>query len=83
MQRSPAEPNAGGHSRVGGLVEVGVGQHDHVVLGAAERLDPLAGRGAGVVDVAGDRGGADEADRGDVRVGEQGVDGDPCPRARR
>ena len=45
MQRSPAEPNAGGDQVVGGEVEVGVGQHDRVVLRAAERLHALAVRG--------------------------------------
>ena len=54
-------------------IAAGVGQHDHVVLGAAEGLHPLAVRGAGLVDVAGDRRGADEADRLDVRVREQRV----------
>ena len=46
---------AGGDRGVGGGVDVGVGQHDHVVLGAAERLHPLAVLRAGLVDVAGDR----------------------------
>ena len=32
------------HQRVGRLVEVGVGHHDHVVLRAAQRLHPLAVR---------------------------------------
>ena len=32
------------HQRVGRLVEIGVGHHHHVVLGAAQRLHPLAGR---------------------------------------
>ena len=75
MQRSPAEPYAARDRRVGGQVDVGVGQHEHVVLRAAEGLHPLAVRGAGLVDVAGDRRGADEADRGDVGVVEQRVDG--------
>ena len=48
---------------VGGEVEVGVGQHDHVVLRAAERLHALAVRGAGLVDVPRDRGRADERHR--------------------
>ena len=66
----------GGADRgVGGHVEVGVGQHEHVVLGAAERLHALAVLGAGLVDVLGDRRGADEADRGDVGVLEDAVDG--------
>ena len=67
---------AGRHRGVGRHVDVGVGQHHHVVLGAAERLHPLAVPGAGLVDVAGDRRRADEADRRDVGVLEQPVDGD-------
>ena len=63
----------GAHRGVGGQVEVGVGQHDHVVLGAAERLHPLAVRGAGLVHVAGHRRGAHEADRADVGVLEDPV----------
>jgi hypothetical protein len=53
----------GVHGRVGGQVQVGVGQHDHVVLRAAQGLHPLAVRGAGLVDVAGDRRRADEGHR--------------------
>ncbi len=53
---------------VRGEVQVRVRQDQHVVLGAAEGLDALAvGRARGV-DVAGDGGGADEGDGGDVRV---------------
>ena len=66
---------AGVDHRVGGQVQVGVGQDHRVVLGAAEGLHALAVRGAGLVDVLGDRGGADEADRLDRRVGQQFVDG--------
>ena len=55
--------------RVGGHVEVGVGQHDHVVLGAAEGLHPLPFAAAALVDVLRDRRRADEADRGDIRGG--------------
>ena len=47
MQRSPAEPKAAPYEGVGGLVEVGVGHDDEVVLGSAEGLDALAGGGAG------------------------------------
>ena len=65
---------AGAHQRVGGLVHIGVGHDDHVVLGAAQRLHPFPVLGAGAVDVFGDRGGADEGHRLDVRVGEDGVD---------
>ena len=68
-------PEAGVDRGVGGQVEVGVGQHEHVVLGAAERLHPLAVGGAGLVDVAGDRRRPDERDRLDVGVDQQRVHG--------
>ena len=76
MHRSPAEPKPGVDRGVGGEVEVGVGQHDHVVLRAPERLDPLAGARAGLVDVPRDRRGADERDGLHVGVLEQPVDRD-------
>ena len=60
---------------VGGLIEVGVGHNNHVVLGAAERLHALAVRGAVGVDVLGDGRGADEADGSDARMFEDVVDG--------
>ena len=65
----------GADEGVGGLVEVGVGHDDHVVLRAAEGLDALAVRGALAVDVLGDGRGADEADGVDAGVVEDGVDG--------
>jgi hypothetical protein len=46
---------AGAHGGVGRHVDVGVGQDDHVVLGAAERLHALAVLRSGLVDVARDR----------------------------
>jgi hypothetical protein len=48
-----------------------------VVLGPAERLDALAGAGADLVDVLGDRSRADEAQCLHVRVREERVDGLP------
>ena len=66
----------GADGGVGGHLDVGVGQHDHVVLGAAERLHPLAVLRARLVDVARDRGRADEAERRDVGMLEQRVDRD-------
>ena len=63
--------------RVGHLLGIGIGQDHHVVLGAAERLHPLAVPGAGLEHVLGDRGRADEAHRGNVRMGQDGVDR-PC-----
>ena len=65
----------GGGEVVGGVVEVGVGQDDRVVLRPAQGLDALAVRGGGLVDVLGDRGGADEGDAVHVRVGQEAVDG--------
>ncbi len=47
--------------RVGGLVQVGVGHDDHVVLGTAETLRALSGRGGAFIDVLRDRGRADKA----------------------
>ena len=62
------------HQGIDRLVDVGVGHDDHVVLGAAQRLAALAGARRGLVDVAGDRRRADEADRGDVGMVEERVD---------
>ena len=59
-----------GDRGVGGGGDVGVGQHHHVVLRAPERLDPLTVARAGLVDVAGDRGAADERHRVDVGMGQ-------------
>ena len=66
---------AGADQRIDGLVEIGVGHDDHVVLGAAEALDAFAVRAAAAVDVLRDRRGADEADGGDLGMVEDGVDG--------
>ena len=71
------------HGRVGGHVDVGVGQHEHVVLGAAQRLDALAVAGARLVDVAGDRRRADERDGRDVGVVEDPRRPRPCRPGRR
>src|SRR4029079_14735787 len=64
----------GADGRVGGQVDVRVGQDDHVVLRPAERLHALAVLRDRLVDVARDRCRADEADGGHVRVLEDGVD---------
>ena len=74
MHRSPERAVGGRHRGVGGHVDVGVGQHDHVVLRTAERLHALAVPGPGLVDVAGDRRGADERDGLDVGVLEHAID---------
>src|SRR5580692_3627598 len=65
---------AGADQRIDRLVHVGVRHHDHVVLGAAKALHPFAVGGAGRVNIFGDRGRADKADRLYARVREQRVD---------
>ena len=57
-----------------GLVEIGVGHDDEMVLGAAGRLDPLAVLRAGHVNVPGDRRRADERDRTHQRVSQERID---------
>ena len=60
---------------VDGLVEIGVGHHDHVVLRAAEALRTFTvGRRRGV-DVLRDVGASDESDGLDVGVVQDRVDG--------
>ena len=83
MHRSPGRAVAGRDRCVRGHVDVGIGQHDHVVLRSAERLHPLAVARTGLVHVAGDRRGADEGHRRDVRVLEDRGPPPPCRRARR
>ena len=61
--------------RIGGPIHVRVRHDDHVVLGAAEALHPLAIGRAASVDVGRDGGGADKTDGGDVRIVEQRVHG--------
>ncbi len=66
----------GAHQRADGIVDVGIGHDDRMVLRAAERLHALAvGRG-GPVDVFGHWRRADEADGGDPLVAENGIDRD-------
>jgi hypothetical protein len=42
---------AGANEGIDGLIHVGVGHHDHVVLGAAEALHALAGGTPAAIDV--------------------------------
>ena len=74
MQRSPAQPKAESLKRTDGLVEVGVGHDDQMVLGPAGRLNPLAVPRAGLVDVPRHRRRADERDRAHQRMRQQCVD---------
>ena len=55
-----AEP--GVDHRVGGQIEVGVGQDHRMVLGPTQGLHPFVMRGAGLIDIARDRGGPHEAE---------------------
>ena len=63
MQRSPAEPYAAETAASAAMSMSASGQHDHVVLRAAERLAALPVRRRRLVDVPGDRRRADERDR--------------------
>ncbi len=56
------------------LIEIGVGHDDAMVLGPAHRLHPLAVGDAAIVDIMGDVGRPDEADRTDGRMIEDGID---------
>ena len=69
MHRWPAAPNAEPMIAVDRLVDDGVRHHDHVVLGAAERLDALAGARRALVDELAHRRRADERDRVDPGMG--------------
>jgi len=65
----------GGYGGVRGEVDIRVGQHDQVVLGAAERLHTLSVRGGRLVHVPGDGRGPHEADGLHIGVLEQPVHG--------
>ena len=62
------------HRSIRRHIDVRIGEDHHVVLRAAEGLHPLAVRGPRFVDVAGDRGGPDEADRPDLRMRQDPID---------
>ncbi len=64
----------GADQSVGGRVEIGVRQHDGVVLGATQRLHPFPLGASGFIDVPGDRRRADERDCRHVGVRQEGVD---------
>ncbi len=82
MQRSPAQPNAESWSAPDGLVEVGIGHDDQMVLRPAGRLHALAVLRAGLVDVLGDRRRADERDRAHQRMSQAAHRRIPGRRAR-
>jgi hypothetical protein len=54
---------------IDGLVDIGIGHHNHMVLRTAEALNAFAVGASGRIDVLGDRRRADEADRHYARVG--------------
>ena len=70
----PGCVEGGGKDAVDRGVEIGVGQHDDVVLRPAERLDALSMLCRRLVDVVGHGGRADEGDAVDAGVLEQRVD---------
>ena len=74
MQRSPAAAVPGANQRISGLVHVGVGHDDHVVLGTTKALHAFAVGAASAVDVFGNRCRADKADGLD-HVGQDRVNG--------
>jgi hypothetical protein len=67
-------PVAGADQGVDRLVHVRVGHHHHMVLGAAEALHAFSRGASARIDVLGDRGRTDEADRLNVGIIEDGVD---------
>ena len=67
---------AGRNGGICGHADVGVGQHEHVVLGTAQRLDTLARTRPALVDLLGRGRRADERDGRDVRMLGQAADGD-------
>ena len=66
---------SGTNQGVDGLVDIGIGHHHHVVLGAAQCLHAFAVVGAGFIDVIGNGRGADKTHGLDVRVHQQCVNG--------
>ena len=82
MQRSPAQPKAEACMRRDGLIQIGVGHDDQVILRAAGRLHAFAVLRAGFVDVLGDAGRADERDRAHQRMRAAAHRRIPCRRAR-
>ncbi|GAB0068724.1 hypothetical protein IBA8402_44900 [Pseudomonas syringae] len=68
--RAISRPDQG----VGGLIQISIGHHDHMVLGPAQCLHALAMGSALLMDVLGDRGRADEGNGLDVRVLQQRID---------
>ncbi len=70
----PAAAGGRGEDVGAGHLGVGVGQHDQVILGAAQGQDPLEVAGAAAVDRLGHRGRADEAHRRDIGVVADGLD---------
>ena len=63
--------------RVAGGVHIGVGHHDHVVLGAAQGLHPFSVGTTRGVDMFGNRGRAHETHSLNLRMGQDRVDDRP------
>ncbi len=66
----------------GGLIEVGIGHDDQMILRPAGGLNALAVAGAGFVNILGDGSRSDEADGLDERMGRAGHRRRLCRRAR-
>src|SRR5699024_3677511 len=69
----PSGPKAGVDGVIGYRVEVGIGQHEHVVFGTAQCLDAFAVRGGSFINIFRDRGGPHKGHRFDVVVFEQRI----------
>ena len=75
----PRRAECGRHRGIGGDVQVGVRQHDHVVLGARQGLHAFPVPGAGFVHVLRDRSRADERNSLHVGMLKQSIDGHLVP----
>ena len=64
----------GADDGIGGEIHIGIGQHQHVVLRATQRLHSLTSGRRRLVDVTSHRRGADRADGGYARVLQEPVD---------
>ncbi len=63
-----SRPVCSPHQGIDRLIHVGIRHNDHVVFRTTKRLTTFALRGCGFIDVFGNRGRPDKADRGDVRI---------------
>jgi len=70
----PAATESGADNLTGRCLQISIGHDEQVVLCAPCSLHPFSMRGCSLIDVPRDIGRADETDRRNFRVGEQGID---------